>query len=963
MMSNNQVWPRLFVGLLIWTLAAGCTGDIDPPEDGPRSIEMQRSALHTNETQLSVVNSAWDERFGTSAAINGDTAAVGVPGYDDSAGSTGAVEVYVRNANGWSLEQRIVPTNANRGDRFGQAISVDADTLAVSAPGDDTAAADAGAVYVYTRTGSAWSLEQTLTINNAAADDELGKGPAVSVFGDRLAVGAYEKGNVGAAFLFERSSNIWTQVHKFSHNANAGGFGVALAGHADTVVIGASAEENSTGRAYVYEWDGTTWSESAQLVAGDRQSGDYYGVSVDITGDLAVVGATSEDEGGASAGAAYVYERSAGTWSQAAKLTASDASTADSFGRRVTVDGVRVGVTAPKQGFSNFDQGGATYLFEQTGSGWVEQQLLVSSDRRAGDRFGSGLALGGQWLFVGANQRGDTGVDAGAAYLFNHDGTNWSETSKLVPQTGEEYDIYSGGIDMSGDTVVAGSQHDSQQDYQAGAAHLYEHDGSGWGSSTRIADGNGGVDDRFGAATALDGDLMAIGQPTAQSYVRGTVFLYGHTAASGWSQVGSINGDNVEADRFGKALDLEGTRLAVGAPWDGDGGALYVFDHSMGSWSQSARLIPMDNGQYDVFGGAVDLGSDRLVVGATDHDLNGVQTGAAYVYDYAGAIWTEAGKLVGSDSASYDSFGEAVAVDAGLAAVGAPGHDAGGETNAGAVYLFQASPNGWTELVKLTANTPQRLGAFGTDVALRGDYLYVGAPRENTSNSGTGAVYVFKFDGTNWMQIERIEPGNSRTYRYFGAALALDGSRLAVMGTSFHYTGGAYVYELSTPTTGGDAGLGDTGGDAASDAGDAGVDASVDAGSDASPDTSDDAGSDAVGDASVDTSDDAGGDAVNDAGLDAGGDDARTSNDSGTTEDTGVDVASSTDSGSTDSSIDVSANGSPDAAPETSNNAEDGCGCSQTNAPGNGILAGFVLLAMIGLRRLRRLTSRRASIS
>jgi MYXO-CTERM domain-containing protein len=964
------------------------------------STSTQRSALHVDEAHLSITGSAWGDAFGNATALGGDTAVIGAPGSETSAGSTGAVDVYVLGPSGWSLQQRIVPASLSRGDRFGHAVSIDGDTLAVSAPGDDTAASNAGAAYVFTRSGSNWSLEQKLTVNDAAADDELGKGPAVSVFGDRLAVGTYEKDNTGAAYLFERSSSTWTQTHRFGHNASTGGFGVAVAGDLDTVIVGASAEEGAKGRAYVYEWNGSTWSETAQLVASDRQGGDYYGVSVAIDADTAVVGATSEDDGGQGAGAAYVYERSAGAWSQAAKLTASNASAADSFGRRVTVDGARLAVTAPKQGYFNFDQGGAAYLFEQTGSGWVEQQIVTSLDRNTVDRFGSGLALSGASLLIGASQHDEVGSDSGAGYLFDHDGTGWSQTDELLPPTGERHNVYSGGIDISGDTVIVGSRHDSKRDYHAGAAHAYEHDGSSWGPNTRIDDGSGGTDHRFGSATAVDADIMAIGQPTAQSYVRGTVFLYERTSNGAWSQSGSINGDDVEADRFGMALDLELRRLAVGAPWDADGGAVYVFDQSLvGSWTQSARLIPADNAQYDGFGSAVDLGSGQLIAGATGHAPSGTETGVAYVFENVSGSWTEAAKLVGSDSAYYDHFGESVAIDGARAAVGAPDHNSAGTPDAGAVYIFEKGANGWLEQAKLTAATPQWGASFGTAVALSGDSLYVGAPDEDTASSGNGAVYVFEYDGTAWTQVERVTPGSPGSHPDFGTALAFDGARLAVMGGDFHNAGGAYVYELSTTTGGGDAGMGDSGmgdsgmGDSGMDSGttdDTSTDASADVANDTSTDVANDTSTDVADDTSTDggdaapmdtgdatmpndtTVDDAVGGADTPSGDTAGGDAVDTEDTDGSDADDTEDTASGADTGedisedastdadagenaATDASSDAAADAAPDSTTEASSSSEEGCGCNSTNGPSNGILAGLVLLTMVGLRRARRL--------
>ena len=197
--------------------------------------------------------------------------------------------------------------------------------------------------------------------------------------------------------------------------SDAFGWSVDIDG--DTLVIGAWYEDaggSNAGAAYVFTRSGTSWSQQAKLVASDAQASDEFGNSIAISGDTVVVGAYIEDTGATSAGAAYVFTRSGTSWSQQAKIVAANAGENDNFGISVDIDGDNVIVGAIKEDTKAAD-GGAVYVFTRSGTTWSQQKLLTASDVPAYKRFGHAVAIDGKTA-VGTSEKVDSG--AGAAYAF-----------------------------------------------------------------------------------------------------------------------------------------------------------------------------------------------------------------------------------------------------------------------------------------------------------------------------------------------------------------------------------------------------------------------------------------------------------------------------------------------------------------------------------------------------------------
>jgi len=386
--------------------------------------------------KLFAADGASFDEFGFSVSISGNTAIVGAYGASATNADQGVAYIFVRTNSIWSFQQKLTASDGAVNDLFGFGVAIDGDTVVVGAAQDNIGMNDEqGSAYIFVRSGTTWTEQQKLVASDGDANDFFGEN--VSIDGDTVVVGAYG-GNIaadehrGSAYVFVRSGTTWTQQQRLTASdgqINDGlGFDVAIDG--DTVIAGAWHDEiggnNSQGSAYVFTRSGTTWTQQQKLIASDGSAADTFGISVAIENDTAIVGAFFGTVGGVRRGSAYVFVRSATVWTEQQKLFASDGSNGDEFGRSVAISGNTAIVGAgDDDGGSNIGQGSA-YIFTRNGTTWTEQQRLIASDRTSGAHFGVSVATSGNKIIVGAVRAdvsmsslfGPEAEDQGAAYVF-----------------------------------------------------------------------------------------------------------------------------------------------------------------------------------------------------------------------------------------------------------------------------------------------------------------------------------------------------------------------------------------------------------------------------------------------------------------------------------------------------------------------------------------------------------------
>ena len=426
-------WPEHVVGSGLPDPHSVHAADLDGDGDTDIFAGMQNGTelpwwenwWYSEDGKLTASDAAADDEFGVSVSISGDTAIVGARSDDDAGSNSGSAYIFTRSGGVWTQQGKLMASDAAPGDNLGHSVAISGDTAIVGAQRNDGTGSDSGSAYVFTRSAGVWTQQAKLTASDAAAGDEFGT--FVFISDDTAIVGATLNddggSNSGAAYVFTRSGSVWTQQAKLtaSDAAQDDRFGGNVSISGDTAIIGAFGNDDGgadSGSAYIFTRSGGVWTQQAKLTASDAAAGDYFGNFVSISGDTAIAGAYPDDDAGSNSGSAYIFTRTGATWTQQAKLTASDAAAGDEFGVYVSISGdtAIVGAFRDDDGGSN---SGSAYIFARNGSTWTQQAKLTAFDAAANDEFGIGVSISGNTAAVGARWDDDGGSNSGSAYVFS----------------------------------------------------------------------------------------------------------------------------------------------------------------------------------------------------------------------------------------------------------------------------------------------------------------------------------------------------------------------------------------------------------------------------------------------------------------------------------------------------------------------------------------------------------------
>ena len=370
------------------------------------------------------------------------------------------------------LENKLTASDGAGSDWFGYSVSIDGDTAVIGAIFGGDNGYDSGSAYVYVRSNNLWTEQQKLTAKDAAEDDFFGN--SVSLDGDTAVIGAYADDNYkGSAYVYVRSNGVWSEQAKLtaSDGAQDDYFGNSVSIDGDTAVIGAQDDDDNgtqSGSAYIYVRSNGVWSEQQKLTASDGAQYDSFGSSVSLDGDRAVIGALGDDDNGQASGSAYVYVRSNGGWSEQQKLTASDGAEYDYFGRSVSIDGDTTVIGAPDD--VAVPTSGSAYVYVRSNGVWSEEAKLTASDGAAGDTFGLSVSIDGDTAVIGAqDDDNDNGSYSGSAYVYVRSNGVWSERQKLTASDGAQYDSFGSSVSLDGDRAVIGARQADK-----GSAYVYD---------------------------------------------------------------------------------------------------------------------------------------------------------------------------------------------------------------------------------------------------------------------------------------------------------------------------------------------------------------------------------------------------------------------------------------------------------------------------------------------------------
>lgn len=765
--------------------------------------------------------------FGNSVDIFADTLVVGAPGEDSAstlitsdiaaidnndAESSGAVYIYKRNYEDWTLHSFIKSSNSDLGDNFGQVVSIHKDTIAIGAPledssqntitnaptsSSDNSVKDSGAVYIYKLINDNWVQEAYLKAPNPDIDDEYGS--ALDLNENTLVVGAYRED-----------------------------------GDQTTIINGTSASATNTsidsGGAYIYFRTGSSWNQEAYIKAANNDSGNFFARSVSIDGNTVAIGAPKEDSAtttiingttapsnssSLASGAVYVYKRTGVNWAQESYIKASNNNESDYFASAVSLRGDQLAVGASEEDSNeititngatastdnNALSSGAVYIYERSGSNWTQTAYIKASNANSEDHFGSTLSLGQNTLVVGAkdedsSQRGITlnssplndSLNSGAAYIYRYNGVNWSQESYLKAINSDANDNFGSSVAMSGDTIAIGSPGESayiteisnnesastSNDAQnSGAVYIYRY----IGRIFDIVDLRGSID--INTNIKLTWNRLAFAAGYKVSYQTGTSAPIDCNSAT-QIDVGSVDNYTV-------------TGLTPGVTY-------------------SFRVCGYDN---------TPTYSDGAVVTVTKPNPPPNPTGLAVVANNSKSVtlnWTSGGGSTTGFKVAFNigttpptSCADGTIIDVGNVTthteINFPhysklsfrvcAYNVTGDLSSGETINTMARVDGWYQEAYIKPNTNEkelfyfgeRLDFDGKQIAatskfdsyLTNETIYgpsVTIPSENSSY--VGAVYIFERTGDNWEQKAFIKAPNAAMSDRFGQSVSLFGDRLVV---------------------------------------------------------------------------------------------------------------------------------------------------------------------------------------
>jgi prepilin-type N-terminal cleavage/methylation domain-containing protein len=333
------------------------------------------------QAKLVADDGAASDLLGHSVAISGNRIVAGALRDDlDIGGVTinnaGGAYVYVRKGNTWVQEAKLIANDAAASDEFARSVAIDGDTILVGARYDDDSGGNSGSAYVFERVGGSWNqIAPKIIPSDAAFGDQFAYDVALDGHTAAITAHGYDTtaletppssiGNAGGAYIFKRTSSGWVEQAKLlaSDASTSLQLGYSIDVHGDSVIVGAPLDNGSTGSAYVFHWDGSSWTQQQKLTASDGAASEQFGIEVQIDGDTALVGAYLADDGAdTDAGKAYFFTRSGGVWTEHASspITASDGGANKGFSLGLAL-GSNYGLIGAYADDEHLANGGAAY--------------------------------------------------------------------------------------------------------------------------------------------------------------------------------------------------------------------------------------------------------------------------------------------------------------------------------------------------------------------------------------------------------------------------------------------------------------------------------------------------------------------------------------------------------------------------------------------------------------------------
>lgn len=697
-----------------------------------------------------------NSHFGSSVDIQtsalGTFAVVGAPDerYGPGTSHPGAVYIYERIAGEWTEVTRLTPPSAWAQEDFGWSVALSGGLLVVGAPGESTLGNQAGSAYVYLRYSGSWILDSELFGSNSVASDRFGAD--VDILGTKLLVLSQ---NHLTAYLFGGTLNgglppsyTWTEDARLLPGSAVIPRSISLVVIPGTSKLLAGMGLTNGSDLLLFEdlAGGGSHVElpSAQIPAPGSGLEFGYDVSLATVGStiLLAVGSPLDDTAGTDSGLVRVYERT-GTdnWSLVDALSATDAASEDHLGRAVALSGLggsaRIMGGAPNADVHGTDSGSA-YVFEEISSVWSQAAQQLPRDDDPLDRFGESIAMQDSTLLVGAPGDDGRSLDAGALYVFEKVAGSWTGIEKLqMPAGVQEGTEFAISVAISGDYAIVGAPNvDLAGAPDGGVVYFFERIGGVWTLADSLAASDASSGANLGASVDIDGDFAIAGAPGANA-----AYVFTNDFYLGWYEEAKLQGvaPPLSPADFGDSVAISGDRALVGDPFESNvpfyrAGGVYAFRRTGSGWSQEARLGPPGPGTArEHFGDAVALDGPIAAVGAPGTTA---LAGAAYVWRREETSWSQIEALSRPVSLTGAEFGSAVDVDGPWVAVGEIG-----TVDPGTAWVYSLVTG------SLLGSVSDPLGVAGDGhgqaVAVDGARVAVGAPGATAGDTDAGAATIY----------------------------------------------------------------------------------------------------------------------------------------------------------------------------------------------------------------------------
>jgi len=353
-------------------------------------------------------------------------------------------------------------------NRFGSSVSISGDYVIVGAPGsvaNKYHVAVYGSAYIFKREGTSWTQQAELTQPEYF---EGTFGGSVSISGDYAIVDAKENNYSHSFFIFKREGTSWTQQTEYYDRRQYPDNTRSSVSISRDYAIG-----GIWSSAYIFELGGTSWTQQAELFKPDLGYYEGFGDLVSISGDYAMVSTRT------FLGLVYIFKREGEIWTQQAELTSLGGSTEDLFGSSVSIDENYAVVGAEHDGGSG-ENSGAAYIYKRSGITWSELAKMIASDGTDGALFGNSVTIKGDYTIIGAKGDDENGTDSGAAYIFKREGTGWVQKTKLTAWDGGAQDNFGLSVSIDGDYAIVGAPYDNDKGSNSGSAYIFKRGCVSW---------------------------------------------------------------------------------------------------------------------------------------------------------------------------------------------------------------------------------------------------------------------------------------------------------------------------------------------------------------------------------------------------------------------------------------------------------------------------------------------------